>query len=226
MAYPALFHRLVMIGTHFTDIFNVSISLIPVGGSTPALINGAMLASHANAVATWWPKTLATSGGGIGITGNAKLTSIKLNRINTAGHYNDPDAMEYVFPTPVAGGGNTNPVPPQLTLAATLRGSSERALAGRGRMYFPPCSLAFGLGPDGRVTVTDATNYATGVGNLLAALHTAGLATTTNSQPGIASNTRSGAFQSVATITAGRVIDTMRSRRNKLAEDPQQGTYV
>lgn len=218
MSYPAAFHRLVLIGTIYTDVWNTSVSMVPgISGSMPA-VTDALLSSVASYVATWFPKTIPNAG--LQISPNVKLTSIKLNRISAAGLYADPEAKEHLYPTPIAGGGTYNGAP-QLTLATTLRGADERALAGRGRMYWPLSELCQTVAPDGRVSAGNAQLYAEGSAAFLAGLADVYLAAGVNSVPGIASKTRSGAFQAVETVTVGRVIDTIRSRRNKLAEDPQ-----
>jgi hypothetical protein len=152
------------------------------------------------------------------------LTSVKLNRIDTAGHYQDPDTREHIYTTPIAGGG-TYVGAPQLTIAATLRGDDERALAGRGRMYPPISEMCQSPGSDGRITAANALLYATGIAGLFHALDDTYIANSVNGVVGIASKTRTGGFQALRNVTVGRVIDTMRSRRNKLAEDPQLVAY-
>lgn len=218
MAYPAPFHRLVMIGDLYSDIFNVTLSIIPgTGGPLPA-VTQLLADAVATNVKAWWPKmVLGTTGGGLGISQAAQLTSIKLNRIGTDGRYMDPDAIESTF-TPVAGGSTVLP-PAQLSLAATLRGTAPRALAGKGRMYFPPSVICTDVTSDGRVSATNATNYARGVRELILTVKQAYDYYNLGSAVGIASETRGGAFQVVDYITVGRTIDTIRSRRNKVPED-------
>lgn len=222
MGYSAPFHRLVIIGNLYGDKFNTTLSIGPgVSGSLPA-VSDTLLTNVATAVSTWWPKLTATSGGGCSIINAAQLTSIKLNRISVAGLYADPDAKEHVYTSAIPGGyAPTQPLAPQLTLVATLRGAAERALAGKGRMYLPPSRAITEMAGDGRVSTGYATYHAAGVRELIIALSDAYSSSSLTGVVGITSKVGSGAFQPVEKVTVGRVVDTMRSRRNKLAEDPQ-----
>jgi hypothetical protein len=223
MSYPAPFHRIVLIGTLYQDIFNVTLSMIPVGGGTMGPATQALADNVRNAVSGWWDDPAsggAFNTGGINLISNAKLTSVKVNRISTAGLYMDPVAIESVLPTPV--GGPVASLPPaQLSLVSTLRGTNERARAGKGRMFWPPTSSVQSVSSDGRITAASALAHAQGVVNLIGILNDVYLTSGSTSVAGIASKAGSGAFQAVATVSAGRVVDTMRSRRNKLQEAPE-----
>jgi len=222
MPYPASFHRLVILGTLYSDTFNVTLSIVPgLTGSMPA-VPQTLANSLGAAIGTWWDDTYASTGAsGLSITGNAAYTGIKLNRINTAGHYQDTPTIQYIAPTPIPGGALNGSVP-QLSLVTSLRGQNYRQHAGKGRMYFPPGTGTGGLDSSGRVSVTTAQNHAIGVRRLLGIVLDSYATAGINAVPGIASNVGSGAFQAVAAIRVGRVVDTMRSRRNKLLEDPQE----
>jgi hypothetical protein len=208
-----------MIGTLYQDVFNVSCAIGTATAGLPA-VTPALLAGVAGAVSTWWPKTLG-AGGGIGNSASAKLTSIKLNRIDTAGHYADSTAMTHVYTTPVAGGGFAS-IPPQLSLVASLRGAAPRAAAGRGRMYFPPgTGTSSNLDPDtGQVSTGTASQYATGVAALITAITAQYVANGVTGVVGITSSVGTGAFQAADVVRVGRIIDTVRSRRNKDLEAP------
>jgi hypothetical protein len=71
------------------------------------------------------------------------------------------------------------------------------------------------------VTPTDATNYAIGVRQLIAGINDVMLTSSIQAVAGVASKAGAGAFQTVVQVSVGRVVDTMRSRRNKIQEDPQ-----
>lgn len=221
MAYPAAFHRLVLVGNLYADTFNTTLSMIPTGGGSLPAVSEELLDGVATVVGDWFAAGLVSPWVGVGITSRATLTSIKLNRIGTDGRYVDAETKEHVYAAPIAGGwGGSNPAP-QLTIALSLRGVNERSRAGRGRMFLPP-SLALGsLGADGRITATDAENTAKGGLFLLSAINDVYLTEGVNAVAGIASKQAAGAFQGVAQVSVGRVPDTMRSRRNKQAEDPQ-----
>lgn len=220
MAYPAPFHRLVMIGSLYADTFNTTLAMIPVGGGTLPEVSDDLVDAVGAVCADWWNNLLGGGGNGLGIITNAKLTSVKLNRIGTDGKYMDAETKEHVLGTPVSGVTSTN-LPAQLSIACTLRGVNERARAGKGRMFFPPSSAMNALGNDGRLTAALALDYAKGVSFLLGALDDAYLSEGVSAVAGISSATGAGAFQGVQQVSVGRVVDTIRSRRNKLPEDPE-----
>jgi hypothetical protein len=226
MVYPASFHKLVMIGDLFADTFNCTLSMVPTGGTAIPAVTDTLLANVAAAVGDWWDAPLATSpGNGLTLSGSARLTSIKLNRIGTDGRYVDPETKQHVYTSPIPGGGAAAGIPPQLTIVSTLRGNNERARAGKGRIYWPPQQIATsGLGTDGRLTIANAEQTAMGVRNLLGILNDIYLSAGVVAVAGIASKTGAGAFQGVNKVTVGRVVDTMRSRRNKDVEDPQEAS--
>jgi hypothetical protein len=92
-------------------------------------------------------------------------------------------------------------------------------------MYLPPTAAIGALDTSGRVPVS-TTNFALeGVKSLLSLVDGVYIDSGGYCLVGIASNTRGGAFQHLRSLTMGRVVDTMRSRRNKLAEDPEELTY-
>lgn len=217
--YPAAFHRVVLIGELYGDSFNTTLSMVPTGGTAIPAVTQTLCDNVAAAVAAFWPKmTAATPGSGLELLAAARLSSVKVNRIGPDGRYVDALARETVL-TPLAGPGSVR-MPPQLACAATLRGPNPRAKAGRGRMYFPPSSwFASSLGTDGRISSTAATNHANGVVGLLQDLNDVYLSAGVVAVAGIASKAGTGAFQPVVQVTVGRVLDTIRSRRNKLDED-------
>lgn len=221
MPYPAPFHRLVIGGTLYTDDFNTTLSLVPVGGASLPAVSDALLDAVATVVGAWFDDSVGGTPPGIGIITSCKLTYIKLNRIGTDGRYVDAEAKEHVYTTPIPGSRSAF-IAPQLTAALTLRGSNERARAGRGRMYFPPSSVMTSIAADGRLDAAVTLDHAKGGLQLLSAVNDAYLAQGVAAVAGIASKTGAGAFQAVHHVSVGRVIDTMRSRRNKLDEDPQE----
>lgn len=221
MVYPAAFHRIVLIGGLYSDNFNMTLAMVPTGGAALPAVTDTLLAAVGNFVGDWFNNPM-TSGSetGIAITNQARLTSVKVNRIGTDGRYVDPETKEHVFTTPPTGSLSST-IPPQLTLAVTLRGANERQRAGRGRMYPPPSSASSSVNTDGRVGTSTALSHAKGMLFLLSGLNDVYLTAGVNAVAGIASHQGTGAFQAVSQVSVGRVVDTIRSRRNKLAEDPQ-----
>lgn len=221
MAYPGSFHRIVIQGTVYADTFNTTVSMIPAGGSPVPASTQLLADSVRDFIATWWQRGLSASAPyGLGFISAVRFTGVKVNRIDASGHYQDPLGVESVHATGVTGI-NSATYAPQLSIVGTLRGATPRALAGKGRQYWPPSQGMQSLDGTGRISTTVAAQYADGLEGLYNGLNDAYLARGVPCVVGIASKTRSGAFQALDTITVGRTIDTMRSRRNKITEDPQ-----
>lgn len=221
MTYPGFFHRLVLMGTLYQDTFNTSLSIIPSGiGDFGASVEvtPTLLADVAADVGAWWNN--ATAGAGSGAIQSARLTGIKLNRINAAGKYQDATTYEHTYTSPIAGI-NSAVIAPQLAVVATLRTAIPRGRASKGRMYLPP-TQAIGtlVAGDGRSSAAQALTQANGVKALIVALN-ATYASEGGGIVGVASDAGTGAFQAVTEVSVGRVPDTIRSRRNKQDEDYQ-----
>jgi hypothetical protein len=220
MAYPSSFHRLVLIGTMYgVDVWNTTLSIVPSGGSAPA-VSEELLADVADAVGLWFDKNIA--GGGVGTTSSAPLTSIKLNRINTAGRYQDAEVREHVYSAPISGSGGAAVMPAQVAVAVTLRGENERLRAGKGRMYFPFNDYSIVLGTDGRIVQGNAAAMAQRFHQFLQNIAGVYIDSGVGLLPGIASKSGTGAFQVLSYVSVGRVPDTIRSRRSKLDEAPER----
>jgi hypothetical protein len=217
MAYPAPFWRLVLIGNLYTDVFNTTLSLVPSGGAVPA-VTQADADAMATAITQFWAQD--TAGGGWGITSAAALTSWKLNRIGTDGRYMDAGTIEHILPSPLAGDGPTG-APAQLAQAATIRGANERLKAGRGRMFFPVTTYGVSVESDGRINAAEAGVLAQNFHVFLQNLDGVLIDRSIPALAGIASRTGAGAFQVMARVSVGRTVDTIRSRRNRIPEQPE-----
>lgn len=225
MSYPAPFHRLVLIGTLFNDIFNTSLSIIPRSGT--GIIGLPPAADVLPAVAAIFQSRWSTggAGGGLGVHVNARLTSVKLNAIGTDGRYADDDTNEHIYTTPIPGGGSFN-VPPQLATVVTLRTSAERGRASKGRMFLPVCEGFQLIETDGRAQASTATRVATATRTIFNEINAAYAAQVSGDEAigrvGVASSIGAGTFREVTRVTVGRVTDTVRSRRNRQIEDPEE----
>lgn len=221
MVYAAPFHKLVMIGNVYTDVWNMTLSMVPTGGTPVPAVTDDLVEAVGLVVGDWFNNLFGNpNNNGVGFLNVVSLTSVKLNRIGPDGKYMDAEAKEHVFLTPVVGP-VVAAIPAQLSLAATFRGVNERARAGRGRIYLPPTTAIAGVGSDGRIPAPDALAFAKGVEHLWGSLNDTYLTEGVPAVLGIASKQGAGAFQGVHQISVGRVVDTIRSRRSKLDEDPQ-----
>ena len=225
MVYANPFHRVVIAGRLYGDVFATSLSMAPIEGDPAAPATQALADAVGAAVSTWWTRTAgSTKPAGPDLIGSALLEFVKVNRLDVDGRYMDNDPRTYTR-TPLNGTGGNQYIAPQLAMVASLRGSDERGAASKGRMYFPPISPFAFLASDGRLTVAQATNFATAVVTLLESINATFQAQGFNSVASIASKTGAGRFQIVNRVTVGRVVDTVRSRRNKLLEAPVELTF-
>lgn len=204
MAYTDPFLRLQVSGSLFTaESFSWSISMIsdfPGPGDTPTTIPAGLV----TAIQSFHTSTSMP---------HAKLETIKLNLIGADGKYVSDTTVFHDFATPVAGTATGNTYPPQIALAITLRTAKKRGLAASGRFFLPGPGRV--LQADGRLSIADATAYATAATTLLNAL-------TTNLpgwDPGVVSKVGAGAENPVTHVEVGRVYDTIRSRRTSLPEE-------
>lgn len=210
MTYSTSFHRLVIIGELYTDVWNTTVNICNPAGSMSAVTEG-FIEDVADTVSDWFE----TEGE---FTSRVILTGIKLNRLDTSGHYADPDTREFTYSAPVYGGTGGNPAP-QLTMVSTLLTNTPRGLASKGRMYMPPQAQLLGLGNDGRLTTAQATAVATATTDLIHRLNTVYIPL--GASVCVMSKSGAGTTRVVNGVAVGRVPDTMRSRRNTQTEDYQ-----
>ena len=111
------------------------------------------------------------------------------------------------------------PMPPQVSLVATLIGGSGKGVAGKGRMYLP--GVCQSIDANGRVLTQITQNIATQVAAMFDALNASVDA------PGVVVNASMGSKRGlyidgrnvpVNGIRVGNVYDTQRRRRNGLQE--------
>lgn len=222
--YANSFHRLVAIGSLYSETFNFSMSIIrkPGTGSLGLPPAEDVLEDVATVVGTWFPKALAS--GGAGIINQAKLTSLKLNDIGVDGRYILPETNEWLYPTPIAGD-SAQTVVPQAACAVSLLSVVPRGRAARGRFYLPPIGSYGAVSTDGRISATAAGQIATSVATLIDSINDVYTAAQTGDSSvgrvGVTSNIGAGAERIVASVKVGRVADTIRSRRTSLDEDYQ-----
>lgn len=219
--YPANFHRLVILGEVYNDIFNTTLTIAPDAPGVEVLEpTTELVTAVANAVSAWWVNATAT---GARPAAAYRLTGIKLNRIGVDGRYVDPVTHEHTYPAPLAGPFNFFP-PAQIATVLSLRTAVERGHASKGRMYLPLCE-GFQLvdSTTGQVTTANATRIATAGAALVDAIndvYNGTFPTFSAQEVAVASNIGAGTFRRVTRVSVGRVPDTMRSRRSADAEDP------
>jgi hypothetical protein len=220
--YAAPFHRLVLLGTVYTDIWNTSLTIAPDDSAVETLEpTDALVLAVANAVSAWYADGTGT---GARISQTHKLTGIKLNRIGTDGLYMDDVTHEYTYTSPISGPFSAAP-PAQIATVLSLRTAVERGHASKGRMYLPPCEGFTAVDvTTGIATIANAGRVATAGATLVDSLndvYNAGFPDFSAMEVAVASNIGAGTFRRVTRVSVGRVPDTMRSRRSAISELPE-----
>jgi hypothetical protein len=146
------------------------------------------------------------------LSNKAKLQVIKLNNIGPDGRYVQPYTVEYEYPTPVAGGSSAKP-PAQNALAVSTTTGFSRGRAHQGRWYLPIPGAV--LADDGRIDPT-ATSYILQSSRAFVTQLNAALSPWVAS---VVSNVGPGEQRTITGLKVGRVMDTIRSRREKFDED-------
>lgn len=205
MVYAAPFLRLVVIGKLYQlEDFSFSMSLINAAGGaappTPSEVPPAIVTAV---------QTLFSS---VRMSSQAKCTMIKLNLIGTDGRYVGDDTVFHEFVPPVGSGANTG-VAPQLSYVVGLETAATRGRASRGRFYLPLPADAVDPA-NGTLSTATQTSWKASVDPFLSAVNGAMAGWTL----GVTSNIGAGTQRGVTNARYGRVLDTMRSRRDKFAE--------
>jgi hypothetical protein len=132
---------------------------VPSPASSTA--TAAWLAAAQSLITTWFRSN------DVGISEAAKLTFIKFNNIDGAGHYLDSTLTQYVPEGFISGGGEARWVPFQVSRVVTLETGVPRGKARRGRVYLPVPTDA--VDEDGKSTLP--TNFLTVTSVFIAALN-------------------------------------------------------
>jgi hypothetical protein len=213
MPYPGNFLRLVVGGSlYLVEDWTWSLSIVPNFETTPDNFE-AVPQNVIDAVTAFHTAT--------GVTGiNAKMEYIKLNMIGPDGKYADQtDTRQHDFPSAINGAGGTNVVP-QVALAVSLMTANRRGPAHAGRFYLPHPAAA--IDSTGRIASASATTVATAATTMINALNAA----IPYGDVGVASDVGEGKFLPCTGVRVGRVLDTIRSRREKFAEEYVLGAAI
>ena len=209
MAYSEKFLRLVLGGNLYAvDQWTLSMSLRAQFGSTPTAPES-VPQGVIDAAANWFASPTM-------ISHQARLNFLKLNEIGTDGKYTHSDTVVYDFEGEIPGASSNN-FPPQIAYCVSLRTDFARGRAHAGRFYIPMPST----NPDatGKLSDFEVGKFANPTETFLRAIQT--------SLPGyelaIMSNIGAGTAHTVTHAAYGRVLDTIRSRRNKFTENYVEG---
>lgn len=204
MPYPGNFLRLVMQGSIYNvETWTCSINLF--GGGTSGDAPDEVPASVVEACSDWLTDSQ--------ISNRCTLELIKLNLIGPDGRYVNQTTVQHDLPAPYPTGGFANTPPAQTSLAITLRTAAQRGPASRGRFYTPLSAAP--VDSSGYITTASRVTNLTAAVAFVDALNVA----LDPWRVAIMSDVGAGFARAVTRVEIGRVMDTIRSRRNKLTED-------
>lgn len=210
MPYPMPFLRMVVSGTLYnTDIFSWSVAFAPDFPPGPLVPPAEVPQGVIDAVTAFHNTSLHSA--------QARLTMIKLNEIGKDGRYtNQGDTVLHEFETSVPGVSAATP-PPQTALAITLRTNKRRGRAHAGRFYTPLPGYSLSNGMLSAANQQAAVTAATTMLEAVTAALPVGYA------PAVMSDIGTGKSEVVRYVSVGRVLDTIRSRRNAFTEQYVDG---
>jgi hypothetical protein len=157
-----------------------------------------------------------------------KTSSVKVSLLELDGDV-DLSAIDiYDYPAPITGVSGGAPLPPQITVAATLTSDNQRGLASKGRMYLPGVNLPiFPTDPHFSPTeqglmATALQTFVDGVNDEFNMPGRVILASKGNKVQGAGGpddySYANGINRYVTGLRIGNVYDTQRRRRNDLVE--------
>lgn len=143
----------------------------------------------------------------------AKLSFVKLNYLDTAGHYAEDLTYQEILADVAGGGSATEIYPNQVALVVSLTTGVTRGPAHRGRFYLPMPSMA--MEATGLIGAAQRDQVKTSTDTFIAALN----AINANYDVAVFSRKLGApAHRLVTGVEVGRVLDTQRRRRRSLAE--------
>lgn len=212
MVYYQPFLRLVAQGKLYNvEDFAFSMAFITAKdttGNPPETVPNAVL----TAFQTFWADTVIGQG--------ARLNTIKLNLIGRDGKYAGQETVRHDFSAPGLPAGGVLLPPPQVSYVVSLQTAYQRGRAHAGRFYLPLPS--YGVDNTGRLPLSAVQNIQGDTDTLLTALQTS----IPGWELGVVSDVGTGEQRSVTHAKYGRVLDTVRSRREKFLEEYVTGTTL
>ena len=231
MVFPLPHYHLTFGGNLVTnsEIWTTGYRLVPTSGSPTAadLLANMSSISLADILIDCqdFISTKTADGYFASFSSSTSVSWAKLAVIGTDGHYvGDP---KIATGTKRIGTGGTSTPPPQLAACVSLWSGSGFGRANHGRMYLPcPQAYLSDMSPTTGQTPSGNANYLRDSVKVLIN-HTSGEVKTVSVpvSPAIVSSRGLGEWKPILQISAGNVIDTMRSRRNNLVDTPNYVAY-
>jgi hypothetical protein len=148
------------------------------------------------------------------VSNKYRTVSIKANLFGTDGKQLTNPTQEYFYPVPLVGPNASAPMPPQLTVVASLRNEVPRGDATHGRMYLP--GINAGVDADARLSGAIQNTIGTNLKNMIDGIN--GMTNGAGLRVVLASAKNSGTVRQVSKVMIGNLYDTQRRRRNGLTE--------
>jgi hypothetical protein len=161
----------------------------------------------ATPLATWYAAAANN------IVQTSRLTVLKVNNIDTDGHYADPVTHQHVYAPTIAGGGGTGAAPAFCSVAYTWETGRTRGPGHRGRIYPPNYNYI----PTGStISAADTAAAAAAARRLLnvflGVLDSAGHLVS----PVVASKVGAGINNAITGVSVDDIYDVQRRRKNAL----------
>lgn len=214
-------YRLQLGGQHYGDIWSNTLHMKSLTPYPPEPeppfdnIDGAMEAAldHIESVASaFYSKGIFSSA--------TTLDFIKFNEIDPATGKYVSDGQVYIREVENVKGGSNVYTPPQLTICVTLTTNKSRGRASKGRLFLP--TLTGSVTQSGQLATPARDEVATAAATYLNALNNwPGVDLPWDSAVHIWSSV-DGSLEKVTGIEVGSVVDTQRSRRNAISEEPRK----
>lgn len=209
MSFKRQLVKVTIIGDSFNqgEIWTTGFHMGQLGNSNSTL-PGNMAQGIAAAWETFFKSTTSS------ISSRYRTVSVKANIIGTDGKQITNPTQEYFYPIPIVGGNLSAPLPPQISLVASLRTDQPRGDATHGRMYLP--GINFGVDSDARITAANRTAVAGTFKSFIDGCNSfidgQGLRVLVASAKG------TGQDRQVTKLMIGDLYDTQRRRRNAFTE--------
>lgn len=214
MAYANRIKRLTFSGTCFggAEIWSTGLFIADPGSDV-----GTATQTEVDLYAARWATFFGLSANGF--SNKYSTTQTKLSVLDTAGH---PDPLNTVYNTALItpGGASAPPMPPQISVVASLRATAIHGLATHGRMYLPGNTFAIdsttGRIPSAAVStlITAFQTMINGINSDAPVSEVVSLCSKGRTTPTVLA----GVSQAVTHVEMGDVYDTQRRRRNGFNE--------
>lgn len=182
----------------------------------PGFGNPVLPGNYAEQVAGLW-QTFFTAAS-TSVSSRYRTISVKANIFDTNNVQITNPTQEYFYPAPIVGPSAGAPLPPQLTVVASLRTSVPRGIGSHGRMYLPGINQT--VDSDARINATAvgniATNFKAFLDGVNALPNTPILSVHLFSSANLVGKTPVDRY--VTQLKIGNMYDTQRRRRNQLTE--------